>query len=340
MIGLAKLAPGPGNVGLAERPERDPGPGEVLLEVRAAGICGTDLHIEADEYRSVPPVTMGHEVCAVVAAAGPGVDVAWLGERVVAETYFSTCGACEWCRDGRPNLCPERHSIGSFVDGAFAPRLVVPATSLHRAPDRLGDAEASLAEPLACVCHCLLDPPAVTPGDQVLVTGPGPIGLLAAQVARLLGGEVLVAGRSSDAARLAVAEALGFDTAAVDAPGAFDRYAPRLGADVVIECSGAGGGAATCLEQVRRGGRYVQVGVFGKPVTVPLDRVFQTELVLTSGFASTPRSWRRALALLERGAVELRPLVSEVVPLSAWERVFADLRAGRSIKVVFDPRLA
>ena len=125
----------------------------------------------------------------------------------------------------------------------------------------------------------------------------------------------------------------------VDDPAAFERYEDKLGADVVVECSGSAGGAATCLEQVRRGGRYVQVGVFGKRVTVPLDRVFQTECVVTSGFASTPRSWRRALALIERRAVDLVPLVSEIVPLASWERVFADLRAGRGIKVVFDPAL-
>jgi L-iditol 2-dehydrogenase len=331
MIGLAKLAAGPGNVALAERPERAPGPAEALLEVRGAGVCGTDLHIEADEFASVPPVTMGHEVSAVVREVGEGVDPAWIGERVVSETYFSTCGACAWCRDGRPNLCPERRSIGSFVDGAFAPRVIVPVASLHRIPGWLDEHAAALTEPLACVCHCLMDPPKVTAGDRVLVTGPGPVGLLAAQVARALGGAVLVVGLPSDERRVQAAAALGFDTATAGAPLADFQ--------VVVECSGSAGGAAACLEAAGRGARYVQVGVFGRDVTVPLDRVFQKELVVTSGFASTPRSWRRALALIEERKVELEPLVSEVVPLAAWERVFADLREGRGIKVVFDPRL-
>lgn len=340
MIGLAKLAPGPGNVGLVEREERSPAAGEVVLEVHAAGVCGTDLHIEADEFASAPPVTMGHEVCGVVVELGAGVDRAWEGERVVCETYFSTCERCEWCRDGRVNLCPERRSIGSYVDGAFAPRLIVPARNLHRAPAHLDEQAASLAEPLACVCHCLLDPAKVAPGDDVLVTGPGPVGLLTAQVARTLGGHVLVVGLPSDASRLEVAAALGFPIGSADDPATFERYQRRLGADVVIECSGAEGGARPCLEQVRRGGRYVQIGVFGRSVTVPLDRIFETEAILTSGFASTPRSWRRALDLIERRQVELAPLVSDVAPLAQWEKVFADLRAGRGIKVVFDPRSA
>lgn len=332
MIGLAKLAPGPGNVGLAEREERSPGPGQVAILVTGAGVCGTDLHIEADEFASAPPVTMGHEVSGGVAEIGEGVDPAWLGARVVCETYYSTCGACEWCRDGRPNLCPERRSIGSFVDGGFARQVVVPAANLHRVPDWLDEHAAALAEPLACVCHCLLDPARVVAGDRVLVTGPGPVGLLAAQVARALGGEVVVVGLPTDEGRLEAARGLGFEVAyAGDDAGTFDA---------VVECSGSAGGAAACLEAARRGGRYVQIGVFGKPVTVPLDRVFQKELVLTSGFASTPRSWRRALALIEGRRVALEPLVSEVAPLEAWERVFADLRAGRGIKVVFDPRLS
>ena len=158
MKGLAKLAAGPGQVGIVERDERAPGPGEALIEVRGAGVCGTDLHIEAGEYASRPPVTMGHEVSGVVAAVGEGVDAAWVGASVVSETYFSTCGRCAWCRDGRINLCPERRSIGSFADGAFARWLVVPVTNLHRIPAWLDEHAAVLIEPLACVCQCLCDP--------------------------------------------------------------------------------------------------------------------------------------------------------------------------------------
>jgi L-iditol 2-dehydrogenase len=298
--------------------------------VQAAGICGTDLHIVDDEFRSWPPVTMGHEVCGVVTAVADDVDPGWVGARVVAETYFSTCGTCGHCRGGRANLCLERRSIGSAVDGAFAPRLLVPARNLHRVPDGLPSEAAALTEPLACVCQCLLDPPVVAPGDDVLVVGPGPIGLLAAQVARAGGARVHVRGTERDAARLDLARGLGCATSAAGEPlGDFD---------VAVDCSGSAAGITTCLEHARRGGRLVQIGLAGKPVAVPFDEICFRELTVTSGNASTPRSWQRALALLEAGAVRLEPLVSEVVPLAEWERAFETARAGAAVKVVIDPR--
>jgi L-iditol 2-dehydrogenase len=329
VIGLAKLAPEPGNLALTERPEREPAAGEALIEVHGTGVCGSDLHIEASEYPSCPPMTLGHEVSGVVAAVGADVDPSWLGARVVCETYFSTCGRCPACRDGRPNLCPERRSIGTHVDGGFAPRLIVPARNLHRIPDWLDAHAAALAEPLACVCQCMLDPIVVSPDDRVLVVGPGPMGILAAQVARALGGEVLVSGLPADAPRLAVARQLGL--------AIVDGVAPA-GVDVAVDASGSAGGIGACLEALRPGGRFVQIGNSGRPVTVPLDALLLKELDVSTGFASTPRSWRRALTLVERRDVQLEPLVSEVAPLSAWERVFADLRASRGLKIVLDPR--
>ena len=337
MPGVTKQEGGRGHVGLTSRPVRPPAEGEVVVEVHAAGVCGTDLHIEDGEFPVAAPVTMGHEVSGVVMAVGPGVDVAWQGRRVACETYFATCGRCRYCRTGRINLCPGRRSIGSHVDGGFAPLVVVPARNLHPVPDGVGEHAAALCEPLACVCHCLADPPLVGPGDRVLVVGPGTMGLLAAQVARAAGGRAHVVGTPGDAPRLGIAEALGFATSSGAWAGLPD-WADR-GADVVVECSGSQGGAALALAAARPGGRYVQVGLFGRDATLPLDELCYREIVWTSGFASTPESWARAMRLLESGAVGLDPLVSAVAPLAAWQRVFADTRAGRGMKFVFDPRL-
>jgi L-iditol 2-dehydrogenase len=301
------------------------------LDVVAAGICGTDLHIADGEYDTVTPVTIGHEVAGVVAEVGEGVDESWLGERVVSETYFSTCGECAYCRAGRINLCPERRSIGTHVDGAFAPRLHVPVRNLHRLPDWLGLEAAPLCEPLACVCHSLLESaPANQEEAEVLVIGPGPVGLLAAQVSRAAGGTVHVRGTPSDDRRLAKAREFGFETSTTA-----DEL---VEAELVIECSGSEGGMAQGLGAARRGGRYVQIGLAGKPVTLPFDLVPFHELTITSGFASTPTSWRAALELVTERRVALEPLLTDVVPLDEWERAFVATRTGEGIKYVLDPR--
>jgi L-iditol 2-dehydrogenase len=330
VLGLTKVASGEGHVEVVERPAREPGPGEVALDVHAAGVCGTDLHIWLGEYPSVPPVTMGHEVCGTVSAVGDGVDASWLGARVAVETFFSTCGVCEYCRAGKLSVCEQRRSIGTHVDGGFAPRLVLPARNLHRVPDGLPAEAAALSEPLACVCNSLLDPSRVQVGDDVLIVGPGAIGLIAAQVARACGGRVTVRGAERDRARLSLASDLGFPTSVVgsDPPAA----------DVVVECSGAGPGIADALRAARRRGRIVQMGLRGADVTIPYDLICFHELTVSAGFASNPLSWRRAIALLEAGSVELAPLVTEVVPLADWRRAFDASRAGEGVKYVLDPR--
>jgi L-iditol 2-dehydrogenase len=327
VLGLTKVAPGPGNVALTNRPELAPRPGHVVLEVVGAGICGTDLHIADGEWPTSIPVTIGHEVSGVVGALGEGVDESWLGARVVSETFFSTCGTCSFCVSGRPNLCADRRSIGTHVDGAFAPLVHVPVTGVHRIPDWLDSHAAALAEPLACVCNSLDD--VVENGVDVLVVGPGPVGLLAAQVALAAGGVVHVRGTSRDAARLAKAEELGAETSV-------EGEAPD--ADVVVECSGTAAGIALGLARARRGARYVQIGLAGKAVEIPFDLVCFKELTVTSGNASTPASWARALGLVSWRAVALGPLVSDVLPLEQWEDAFAATRAAAGIKFVLDPR--
>jgi len=329
MIAVVKSRLGDGGVAVGAVPFPTAGPTDVIVEVHAAGVCGTDLHLLEDGYPSRPPVVMGHEVAGVVVELGESVDPEWMGARVACETHHQMCD-CDLCRSGRRNLCDNKTSMGSFVDGGFAERVKVPVRLLHRVPDHVPLDQAALSEPLACVAHLLLDPPVINAGDRVLVTGPGPMGLLCAQVARSMGAHVLVAGLPADAPRLALAAELGFETSQT-------RVEP--GFDVVVECSGSGGGARTALEAVRKGGRYVAVGISGGDVTVPLDLLLYKELTMTSGFAATAESWRRAMRLLDLGLVDLAPLVTGREPLRNWESVIGKLRSGEGMKIVLDPRL-
>lgn len=333
-IALGKLIPGQGGIGLRDQEVRPPGAGQALIEVAATGICGTDLHIEDDEFPYQAPVTMGHEVTGMVVEVGEGVDVGWIGRRVACETYYSYCEACLYCRSGRPNLCERRRSIGSYVDGGFARWMTIPIRNLHVLPDHVGIHAGALTEPLACVTNCLFDPAIVDAGDDVLVTGPGTMGLLTAQAARASGGRVVLAGLAKDAHRLQVAASLGLETLVLGE----GSPSPDGDFDVVCECSGAEAGAALALAWVRKGGRYVQVGIFGRPVTLAFDTILYKELTVSSGNASTPGSWKRAITLVEAKLVDLNPLVTGVFPLSRWEEAFAATRRGEGIKIVIDPR--
>ncbi len=341
MRAVRKLAPGVGHVDVVTVPDPEPGSGQVVLDVAAAGICGTDLHIVDDEFPTIPPVTLGHEVAGTIAALGPDVDGWGIGDRVTTETYFHVCGHCLHCRRGRPNLCPERRSIGSKQDGAFARYLATPARNLHRLPDGLPTWAGALAEPLACVVHGVNDTAGVRAGDDVIVSGPGPIGLLALQVAVANGARTVVTGTDSDADRLLAAGELGAHATVnvqsdPDPDGAI-RDALDGGADVAIECSGAAPALPTLLHTVRPGGRFAQVGLFGKPVPIDQDVLCLKELTVTGTNATVPTAWPRALRLLERGAIDVERMVTHRFDVDDWEEALATARSGRGIKVALVP---
>jgi len=341
MLALRKLALGETRLVLQEVPEPEARTGHVVLDVAAAGICGTDVHIRHDEYRSEPPVTLGHEVAGTIAALGAGVEGWRVGQRVTTETYFSVCGHCEHCRTGRPNLCAQRRSIGSFEDGGFASRLLVPATNLHALPDTLAFPEAALVEPLACVVRGLLELNRLDAGDRVAITGPGPIGLLALQVARAAGARAVMLGTAADAARLELAASLGADAVlTVEASdGLADAVSEALAgqANVAVECSGAAPAAGLLLQLVKKAGRFVQVGLYGRPITLDLDQVCYKELQVSGSFATTPSSWVRALALAGSGAVSLAAIVGATFALRDWERAFEAVEARVPGKVLLVP---
>ena len=335
MPGLIKSAKGAENVGLGTVPKPVPGAEQVVIEVFATGICGTDLHIQDDEFVSDPPVVMGHEISGRVVEAGEGAED-WMGKRVAPETYFYTCDSCDACRAGRRNLCLSRKSIGSHVNGGFATHVLVPARNLHEVHESVGEHAGALYEPLSCVAQCLCDPAVASPGDTALVVGPGAMGILSAQVLRSQGASVTISGTPGDQRRLDIAESLGL---APVLAGDLESATPDGGFDVVADASGNERGIDAGLRAVRRGGQYVQVGLAGKPIAVDIDLICLHELVVTSGFASTPRSWRRLEKLIAGGHVVLDPLVTDIAPLSEWETSFGRTRKADGLKLMLDPRM-
>ena len=345
MKAVMKVAPGVGQIALREIPEPEVEGNQVKLKVHAAGICGTDIHIWLDEFKSKPPVVLGHEVCGEVVAIGPGVTGVSCGERVTTETYYQCCQQCRYCRAGYANLCLQRYSIGSAVHGGFAEYVVVPASNVHQLPDHISYQEGALTEPLACAIQgvqlCALPARA---GEVIVIAGPGTMGLLTLQLVKAAGAFAVVLGTDADARRLTIAEELGadhvFNVSRHDPwPLIEDVTYGGLGADVVYECSGAAPAASQLLSLVRRRGRFVQVGLFGSPIMWDLDQVCYKELVVTGSNASTPESWVRAVRLLDSGAVNVKALVTHQFSLDEWEAAFETFHQKQGVKTLFRPQL-
>ncbi|MDH7498840.1 MAG: zinc-binding dehydrogenase [candidate division NC10 bacterium] len=332
---------GPGNVEIREVSQPEPGPGEVLIEVRAAGICGTDLHIWKDEYKSVPPMIMGHESSGVIAALGQGVEGLAVGDRVTSETFAKFCGRCFFCLRGKPNLCPERKSIGTHLNGVFTKYLTIRASAVHRLPDLVSFWAGALSEPLACCVHGILERTPVTAGDWVVISGPGTIGLLALQLVKADGGKAVVLGTDQDEERLALAKRLGADEAInvqrQDPLPLVQERTGGLGADLAIECAGAAASFQQCLKLTRKAGRISQGGLFGKPVTSDLELIAMKELEVIGFFSHVPSAWDRALKLMAEGKVLTEPLVTHRLPLSEWKRGFSLMEKGEGIKILLLP---
>jgi L-iditol 2-dehydrogenase len=342
MKALVKTAAGPGHVELIDVPEPEPNPHQVKLEVAACGICGTDLHVLRDTFRNFPPVILGHEFVGRVIAEGaavhgktdPAARYAVLGATAVIDP------ACPFVRSGDFILSAQRRGMGHGVNGAFARFAVARPDQLFRLDDALPTEEGALVEPLAAAVHAVAEKATVRPGDVVLVSGPGPIGLLCLMVLVQMGVKTLVAGTSADAARLTLAHTLGaartIDVEREDLPEILRREAGPHGVDVAFEVSGAAASAAACLHALRPHGTYVQVGHFGHDISVPFDRIGFKELRVTGSVGYTEATWTRTMKLLAQG---LRPsrIVTHRLPLEQWREGFEAFEKKTATKVLLIP---
>jgi L-iditol 2-dehydrogenase len=320
---LVKTAPGVGHLELRDVADPEPQPGWVVLDVRYAGICGTDLHIRDDRHPSYPPVVLGHEFVGAIAALGDGVTGWTVGQRVVAEPHALHCGQCELCRRGLIRLCPRKRAPGWGIDGAFARQVAVPAALLHPVPDEANDERAAVCEPSAVAARAL-NRVGVGPGDRVAVLGPGPIGIVAALQATARGADrVVLVGRDRAASRLRTATALGLEcTDRVESyvDGAFD---------VVVDTTGSSAAIGAAIGRLRRAGRLVTVGVGDDDFTVPWRAALFKSLDVKFSFSSGYDDWRGVLSLMRRGVLATERLTT-VFDLADWERAFAAV-ADRSV---------
>jgi L-iditol 2-dehydrogenase len=338
----------PGDIRLEEIPEPDVAPGEVKLRVRACSTCGTDVKISRSGHPNMsPPQVMGHEIAGEIVAVGAGVEGWGPGDRVQVIAAIPD-GTCEDCRAGHQAICPNQKSMGYQFAGGFAEYLIVPrevlaVDGLTRIPDGVGFAEASVAEPLACVLNGQ-ELAGVGEGDTVVVIGSGPIGCLHVRLARARGAtRIILVDLNPD--RLAAAATLVRPDATV-ATDAQEPVAAVLeltggrGADVVITAAASGAAQEQGLRMLARRGRLSLFGGLPKDapmISVDANLVHYRELTLVGVNGSTPAHNKRALELIANGDVPVADLITHRLPLDRVLEGIEIVARGEAIKVTIEP---
>jgi 2-desacetyl-2-hydroxyethyl bacteriochlorophyllide A dehydrogenase len=330
----AALIAAPGVVSVETVPDPTPGPGEVIVEVAAVGLCGTDLHILAGEH-GVLPVVPGHEVAGTVVAVGADVDakVVRVGDAVAVDPSLP-CGACRECRRGRANLCPSLGALGVTVAGGAAQYLAAPAASCVVLADDVDLRGAALIEPLSCAVRGY-DVLRQQLGARVVVYGAGTMGLLLLELAKRTGAVRVDVVEPNDARR-AVAVELGCSAASASGADLDDG-----GWDVVIDATGNAAAIQDGLGRVARGGTFLQFGVSAPTTRVEIApyEIYNREITVTGSMAVL-HSFQRAAELFAAGFVDWRRIITTQQPLEAYPDALAAFGRGEGIKtqVLPDPR--
>ena len=344
MLALRKMAAEPG-LRLDEVPVPEPAADEVLVEVETASVCGTDLHIYSwDEWsqgRIVPPLTLGHEFAGTVVEAGNLVRNISVGDYVSAESHI-TCGVCFQCRTGHAHMCERTRILGVDRDGAFARYVTIPGSVVWRNDrTKLPPEIATLQEPFGNAVFATSEQDLA--GRAIAVLGCGPIGLFTIGIARASGAAVVLASDRTPF-RLGLAEQMGA-TAVVNVDETPDPVVWFLdqnegyGFDVVFEMSGSPRAIADAFRIARNGGRVILFGIPSRPVEIDVAEalIFKNLNVLALNGRKIFETWYRTRWLLESGVVDVRPLITNELPLEEFETAFALLAAGEACKIVLYP---
>ena len=330
---------------VVEKPIPEPGPDDLLVAVRACGICGSDIHgMDGSSGRRIPPLVMGHEAAGVIERCGLNVTGWTKGDRV---TFDSTiyCGECSYCRAGHVNLCENREVLGVSTpdfsrQGAFADYVVVPSRVCHRIPDDLSFEEAAFAEPVSVALHAV-NRVGITEGESAVVIGAGLIGLLVIQSLRRAGCSNIIAIDLAEE-RLELAQQLGATSAFrpdyEDLPAVLRSLTGDDGPDVVMEVVGISPTVELAVETARKGGRVCLVGNLAPTVQFPLQAAVTRELDIF-GSCAINGEYPDAIAAIASGDIDVRSLTSCVVPLAEGASWFARLEDGKEslLKVILRP---
>lgn len=343
MKALTKMSKTPKDWRVIDKPIPAYDDDQVLIRVEYIGICGSDVHTFEGHYNvNAENLTIGHEFAGVVAQVGKNVTNVKVGDRVTSETTFKICGECRYCKEGQYNLCSTRKGLGTQQDGAMAEYIVARAASCHILPENVSTRDASITEAAACAYHGVYRAD-IKQGDIVLVLGPGPIGLLVAQVVMSRGGRVVMTGLTQDAGRLKIArERFGVeftvDVLKDDLEGLVNKLTDGYGADVCYDCSGAVPSMQTGMKLLRKQGQYVQVGLFAREVIeVNFSHIIQKELRVTGSRSQNTHDWEPTLKLMSEGKINADKMITHEVGIDEWDKAYNLIKSGEATKVVMHP---
>jgi len=344
MKAVVKYGKGKGLVEIREVPEPKAKDDEVLIEVKAVSVCGSDLHIYHDAHPYWPPVILGHEFSGVIVETGKGVKGWKVGDRIVTETRTGSCGVCYICQSGFPQACEEKRPYGIGINGAYTKYVAGPVRLLHRLPDNIPFEVGALIEPIAICVTSILERCGLQAGESTVITGPGPIGLISTAISKATGTRMIgVTGRGSDEGlRFGKARELGADfTINVDQENPVQKVLEitnGLGVDILIETSGGGKAIYQAFEMVRRLGRICAIGISGKDeVSIPYDRGIFKALRYDFCFSSSWTAWEKAIGLIAKGLLPAEKLITHKLPLEKWEEAFHLLEDLQAAKVILIP---
>lgn len=338
----AIIQTGPQSVERQEREVPSPTSDEVLVKVHTAGLCGSDAHAYKYDggYEWVPiPRVMGHEYSGEVVEIGEQVEDFAKGDKVVEEPIHD-CGQCFQCKNNQPNVCQNFSITGMHRDGAYTEYVTVAPEHLHAVPEDVPLQHAAITEPTSIATRAVFDQSTTTPGDNVLVEGPGPIGVLIAAVASSMGANVIVAGLEQDTHyRLPLVEDLGIQTVNTQDDGRLDERAETLtdsvGFDVVFDATGHHTGVGTALDYIRKGGQIVMVGIPNDASEVTFTSAVRGEVDVNTSYGSTWTNFEQALRLMERGEIAVDQILDTSYGVNDPAAAFEAFLGSKTCKPVF-----
>ncbi|MCG2461636.1 alcohol dehydrogenase catalytic domain-containing protein [Flavobacteriaceae bacterium F89] len=342
MKAVVKYDKGPGNVDYRDMPDPHCADDKVIIEIAHCGICGTDLHVYHDTFRNFPPVILGHEFSGKIVEIGKNITNVQIGDSysVLGATAVQ-CGHCEYCESGEFMFCKNRRGMGHGVHGAFTKYATIRPNQLFAVPGSVPLEHAALVEPMAVAVHVVEEIAQFKLGDVVLLSGPGPIGLLCLKMLVAHGLQVIVAGTSEDSMRLDMAIKYGAETVVKVDQENLQEIVQEItngkGVSLAIESAGAEVSVRNCMEALMPLGRYVQVGHFGKDLVLPWDLVAFRQLKVYGSVGYTKATWHRTMRILEQNAVDISDIITHRLALKDWRKGFDLMEEKKAIKILLNP---